>query len=172
MKESQTWSYSWSHSGWKLCFYNVTSCSVNSNYVLMFYILFHPNKHKLINWLIKLFMHLYMMFLRQWYLLFRYTAALKFRKFRKRSKKLLILWNIIAIWNNNFLFYSMLKFNLFSKAEFSASLLQSLVTHDPSEINNQCWKQLSCLMFLGPMWSFFHYSLINKKVKKNSVHSN
>ncbi len=65
----------------------------------------------------------------------------------------------------------MLKCNLFlwSKAEFSASLLQSSVSRDPSEIYNQCWKQLSCLMFSGPMWSFFHYSLINKKVTKKCL---
>ncbi len=119
------------------------------------------------------------MILRQWYSLFRYTAAQKFgtstfflkKVFMLIKKKTLILWNIIANWNNNFLFYSMLKCNLFlwSKAEFSASLLQSSLSRDPTEINNQCWKQLSCLMSSGPMWSFFHYSLINKKVTKKCL---
>ncbi len=42
---------------------------------------------------------------------------------------------------NSFLFEYHLKFNLFlwCKAEFSASLLQSSVSHDPSEISLICW---------------------------------
>ncbi len=60
-----------------------------------------------------------------------------------------------------------MKCNLFlwSKAEFSASLLQPSVSHDPSEIiliccstnisYYQCLKQLCCLIFLWKMWFFF-----------------
>ncbi len=74
-----------------------------------------------------------------------------------------------------FLFKYILKCNLFlwCKAEFSASLLQSSVSHDPSEIilicwfsdcyhSNmlisyyyQCWKQFCCLTFLWKLWSIF-----------------
>jgi len=51
-----------------------------------------------------------------------------------------ILWNIITTWNNCFLFEYILKCNFFlwCAAVFSASLLQSSVSHDPSEIIN-CW---------------------------------
>ncbi len=55
----------------------------------------------------------------------------------KYSKKTpVILWNIITILNNSFLFWYILKCNLFiwCKAEFSALLLQSSVSYDPSEI--------------------------------------
>ncbi len=52
-----------------------------------------------------------------------------------------ILWNNITVSNNCFLFEYILKCNLFlwCKAEFSASLLESSVSHDPSEIILICW---------------------------------
>ncbi len=54
----------------------------------------------------------------------------------KNARKTVILWNIITIQNNCFLFVYIVKchFFLWCKAEFSASLLQSSVSHDPSEI--------------------------------------
>ncbi len=55
----------------------------------------------------------------------------------KNPIKTVKLWNnIIIIQNNTFLFEYILKYNLFLwyKAAFSASLLQSSVSHDPSEI--------------------------------------
>ncbi len=56
--------------------------------------------------------------------------------FDQKYSKNLILWDIIPIQNNSFLF----QYNLFwCKAKFSASLLQSSVSHDPSEIIAICW---------------------------------
>ncbi len=51
-------------------------------------------------------------------------------------KYTVILWNIITTKNNCFLFYHILNviYSFEYKAEFSASLLQSLVSHDPSKI--------------------------------------
>ncbi len=57
------------------------------------------------------------------------------------------------------------------------SLLQSSVSHDPSEIILNCWFIISvgknCAAFntFWDLWYFFQGSLINKKVKKNSVYS-
>ncbi len=50
--------------------------------------------------------------------------------------KTVILWNIITIYNNSFLFKYILNviYSCEGKAEFSTSLLQSSVSHDPSEI--------------------------------------
>ncbi len=55
--------------------------------------------------------------------------------------KTVILWNIITISKKCFLFEYILKCDLFlwCKAEFSASLPQSLVSHDPVEITVICW---------------------------------
>ncbi len=52
----------------------------------------------------------------------------------KNTVKTLILWN--TIYNSWFLFECIVKCNLFlwCKAEFSASLLQSSVSHDPSNM--------------------------------------
>ncbi len=60
---------------------------------------------------------------------------------KKYIAKTVITWEFITIWNNCFLFKYILKCNLFlwSKAVFSASLLQSSVSHDPSEIILICW---------------------------------
>ncbi len=60
---------------------------------------------------------------------------------QKYRKKTVILWNPIEISNIGFLFYYTLKYNLFlwCSAEFSASLLMSSVSHDPSEIILICW---------------------------------
>ncbi len=54
----------------------------------------------------------------------------------KNTVKTVILLNILTISKNCFLFEYIVKCNLFLwwKAEFSASLLQSSVSHDPSEI--------------------------------------
>ncbi len=64
---------------------------------------------------------------------------------------------------------------LWSKAECSASLLQSSVSHDPSEIILKCWftaqetfiitnveniKQLCCLMFLFKLWYIFIFRIL------------
>ncbi len=59
----------------------------------------------------------------------------------KNTVKTAIFLNIIAIKMNCFLFEYILKRNLFlwCKAVFSASLLQSSVSHDPSEIILICW---------------------------------
>ncbi len=59
----------------------------------------------------------------------------------KNCSKTVKLWNIITIWNYCFLLEYIVKCNLFlwCKAEFSASLLQSSVSHDPSEISLICW---------------------------------
>ncbi len=55
-------------------------------------------------------------------------------------KKPVILWNICIIENGSFVFKYILKCNIpVIKAEFSASLLQSSVSHDPSEIILICW---------------------------------
>ncbi len=60
----------------------------------------------------------------------------------------LLLIKVACIWSNIdnikitvFLFVCILKWNVFlwNKAEFSASLLQSSVSHDPSEIIIICW---------------------------------
>ncbi len=58
--------------------------------------------------------------------------------FNQKQKKTGILWNGITIYNKMFLFKYILKCNLFMwcKAE---SLLQSSVSHDPSEIIRICW---------------------------------
>ncbi len=54
----------------------------------------------------------------------------------KNTVKRVKLWNIITISNNYFQFEYIVKCNLFlwCKAEYSASLLQSSVSYDPSEI--------------------------------------
>ncbi len=55
----------------------------------------------------------------------------------RNTAKTVILWNIITIASNCFLFpfmYFSRNLFLWCKAEFSASLLQSLVSRDPSEI--------------------------------------
>ncbi len=59
----------------------------------------------------------------------------------KNTVKSLQFWIIITIQNSCFLFEHILKCNLFlwCAAEFSASLLQSSVSHDPSEIILICW---------------------------------
>ncbi len=59
----------------------------------------------------------------------------------KNTVKSVILWNIITMQNNCFLFEYILKYNLFleCKSEFLASLLLSAVSHDPSEIILICW---------------------------------
>ncbi len=59
----------------------------------------------------------------------------------KNCSKTVKLWNIITIWNYCFLLEYIVKCNLFlwCKAEFSASLLQYSVSHDPSEISLICW---------------------------------
>ncbi len=75
------------------------------------------------------------------------------------QKKNGILWDIITTWNNDFLFEYSLKYNLFlwSKAEFSASLLQFSVSHDPSEI---------ILWFIINVEILFSGFLMNKKIKR------
>ncbi len=59
----------------------------------------------------------------------------------KNPVKTVMFWNIITIENICFLFEYILKCNLFMRciAEFSASLLQSSVSRDPSEIILICW---------------------------------
>ncbi len=59
----------------------------------------------------------------------------------KKYSKTVIMWNNITIQNKCSLFQYILKCNLFiwCKAEFSASLLQSSVSHDPSAIILICW---------------------------------
>ncbi len=54
----------------------------------------------------------------------------------KNTVKTIILWNIIEMKNNSFLFEYILNCNLFlwCKDEFSASLLQASVSHDPLKI--------------------------------------
>ncbi len=56
--------------------------------------------------------------------------------FNKKQKQTGILWNVITIYNKMFLFKYILKCNLlmWCKAELFASLLQSSVSHDLSEI--------------------------------------
>ncbi len=95
--------------------------------------------------------------------------------FKKYWKNSILQFLILVSYFNTYI----LKYNLFlwSKAEFSASLLQSSVSHDPSEIILKCWiiisvadlicwftvKLLCCLIFLEPVLLF---SLINKKLKR------
>ncbi len=74
-----------------------------------------------------------------------------------KYNKTVILWDITTIKNTFFLFESILKQNLFlwRKAEFSASLLQSSVSHDHSQIILICCFAMfrnidyqGCLIFL------------------------
>ncbi len=69
----------------------------------------------------------------------------------QNTVKTVILWNIITIWNNFFLFEFILKCNLFlwCKTEFSASLLQSWMSHDPSEIILTCWFDAKLILVLS-----------------------
>ncbi len=71
----------------------------------------------------------------------------------RSTVKIAVLWNIINLNKNYFDLF------LWWKAEFSASLLQSSASHDPSEIiliwclrnisyHYKCWKLLHCLIFL------------------------
>ncbi len=55
--------------------------------------------------------------------------SLMLTKADKNTVKTVKLWNIITIWNDYFLWIYILKCN--GKAEFSASLLLSLVSRDP-----------------------------------------
>ncbi len=70
-------------------------------------------------------------------------------------------------------FKNTLKCNLFlwRKAEFSASLLQSSVSHDTSEIILICWFIISVetvvlLHIFWDLWYFFQDFLINQKLKR------
>ncbi len=107
-----------------------------------------------------------------------YIYFIHYIPFPKKYSKT-VLWNNITILNNHFQYELFLKCNLFMwcKAEFSASLLQSSVSHDPSEIILTCWfasqeklffyyywcvKQLCCFIFL---WSLKD----SYKVQKNCI---
>ncbi len=99
--------------------------------------------------------------------------------FDSKQKNVLCL-----IWTRTYILYVLIKYlfyilkrNLFlwCKAEFSASLLQSSVSHDPSEIiliccsrniYYQCWKQ-SVLLHISAetMIHLFQDSLMNKEFK-------
>ncbi len=59
----------------------------------------------------------------------------------KNTIKTVIMWNIITIWKRYFIFECILKTSFIPviKAVFSASLLQSSVSHDSSEIILICW---------------------------------
>jgi len=57
------------------------------------------------------------------------------------------------------------------KAEFSASLLQSLISHDPSEIIcilSMMKMVMLCLIFCGNRGTFFSKFFDELKVQKNS----
>ncbi len=93
------------------------------------------------------------------------------------KNKTVILWNIITISNNCFLFEYIVKCNLFlwCKAEFSASLLQSSVSHDPSEIILICWfnAQETFIINVENDWSASYFcgkcdSLMNRKFKRTA----
>ncbi len=67
--------------------------------------------------------------------------------------------------HHSFLFEYTLKYNLWGKAEFSASILKSSVSHDPSEIILICWfiinvgKICAALKCLGPVKLFLGFFL-------------
>ncbi len=78
------------------------------------------------------------------------------------------MWQIITIKNGCFLCEYLFNCNwlLWSKAEFSASLLQSSVWHDPSEIIIICWfaAQETLLIIINVEKQ---HILMNRKVKNN-----
>ncbi len=74
-----------------------------------------------------------------------------FQKYRKKQWycEILLQFLILVSYFNTYT----LKYNLFlwSKAEFSSSLLQSSVSHDPSEIILKCWIIISVADL--PQWN-------------------
>ncbi len=93
--------------------------------------------------------------------------------FIKNTAKTVILWNIFfTIYQNCFLFDYILKCNLFlwCKAEFSASLLQASVSHDPSEIIQIFWfaaqETFSSSIIINVENSFVKNKLMNIKFKR------
>ncbi len=59
--------------------------------------------------------------------------------FEKYSKTVILCIIIITIYLSKFSVLINLKIDFCGKAEFSASLIQSSVFHDPSEIILKCW---------------------------------
>ncbi len=94
------------------------------------------------------------------------------------------LWNRITVSNNCFLFWYMLKCNLFlwCKSEFSASFLEYSVSHGPSEIILICWfaahkffvllsmlkTVLLLYIFVEIVLNFLQDSMMNRKSKRTA----
>ncbi len=91
----------------------------------------------------------------------------------KNTEKTLILWNLIANSNNGFLFQYTLKYNLFLTQNFHQHLLQSSVSHDPSEIILICWFIFSVktVVLLNIFMNLSYFFLCWIKSKKSSIFS-
>ncbi len=122
---------------------------------------------------------------RLWLVRFLKKSLLSYQGCIYLIKNTVKLWNISTISNNCFLCEHMLKCNLFlwCKAEFSASLLQFSVSHDPSEIILICWfaaqetfliiinfeNSCAATYFLWKLWHFiFQDSSMNRNFKTSA----